>query len=65
MFAEAREHDGFDPNTMFSQGVDLNESYDGSPALRRNVVGPGVDCQASSRNLFDEQASGVFNGSQV
>ena len=46
-------------------GVDLNESYDGSPALRRKATGPGVDCQTPSRNMFNEQASDVFNGSQV
>ena len=45
MFVEAREHDGFDPNTMFSQGVDLNEAYKVSPGMRRGVVAPGVDYQ--------------------
>ena len=67
MFAEAREHDGFDPNTMFSQGVDLNEAYKGSPGMRRGAVAPGVDYQvdrslsfgAGANNLFDETV-GVF-----
>ena len=50
---------------MFSQGIDLNESYDGSSAMRRGAFGPGVDIQASGCKLVDETTSDVFNGSQV